>query len=653
MSKIKSPDLAVVGDLTLRQGLWVLIVALGLVTASTQAAEIQGAGSISGTVEARKPFTAAQVYIRNVEKRILYMVYTNGGRFRAVNLFPGNYEINVEVKGMESEVRKFVVKAGDHPTMKLSLRDSVNPGFRPSAVPDVGAGEKFTFQSYDEIYPPGPGKQVVEEVCMTCHYENKFPLKPRSEESLRNGFAELCMGKNLWERDKIGLGEGAMGPPVTRYRFGTQDRKDALAYLAKHFGADAKPRAVRVPESEQLPLDEAKLGKAMYMEYYFNVDPSGQGINAPEYRNLKQPFVGMRQGTVVQLDTDGNAWAIDRGVPNRLVKLDPRTGVQKEFLMPEPTAGVHDLVIDREGIIWIPEFTFVVGTRAPHLLGFNLKTEQWQYNLVADPDNEIRNPFKAGGFAMVVDTKGNLYMTWLTNDVLGKRDRETGKITIYRLPTDGAGPYGNAIDQNDNVWIAEARTSKIAKFDTQTGQWTEFTPLTNPAYLRRGPGVDAKNNVWFVIYAAGNRPGKLGKIDQATGRITEWSIPHRGAQPYEASPDTEGNIWFPDQPLSESNASQSLPATIARFDPRDETFTFYPKPQFVADSSKLVHTAEGAMWYSPRADKSVAGQAAGFGAFYPDMDKITSFAAYPQNGPPGYAFKTPAAAKAQGKEAGN
>ena len=52
---------------------------LGLMISNAKAAEIPGTGSISGTVEARKPFKAAQVYIRNVEKRILYMVYSNRG----------------------------------------------------------------------------------------------------------------------------------------------------------------------------------------------------------------------------------------------------------------------------------------------------------------------------------------------------------------------------------------------------------------------------------------------------------------------------------------------------------------------------------------------------------------------------------------------
>src|SRR5262245_63502411 len=37
----------------------------------------QGPASLSGTVDSAAPFKAAQVYIRNIDKRILYQVYTN------------------------------------------------------------------------------------------------------------------------------------------------------------------------------------------------------------------------------------------------------------------------------------------------------------------------------------------------------------------------------------------------------------------------------------------------------------------------------------------------------------------------------------------------------------------------------------------------
>src|SRR4029450_2201334 len=51
--------------------------------------------ALSGMVSSPQPLKAAQVLIRNTDKRMLYMVYTNAGRYRAVALFPANSEISV------------------------------------------------------------------------------------------------------------------------------------------------------------------------------------------------------------------------------------------------------------------------------------------------------------------------------------------------------------------------------------------------------------------------------------------------------------------------------------------------------------------------------------------------------------------------------
>src|SRR5262245_41486402 len=77
------------------------------------AASLPGTASLSGSVDSPAPFKAAQVYIRNVDKRILYTVYTNAGQFRSVALFPGNYEVSVKTKGFESDVQKISLKSGD------------------------------------------------------------------------------------------------------------------------------------------------------------------------------------------------------------------------------------------------------------------------------------------------------------------------------------------------------------------------------------------------------------------------------------------------------------------------------------------------------------------------------------------------------------
>jgi len=589
-----------------------------------QGPSLKALGGLTGTVDATKPFKAAQVFIRNVDKRMLYMVYTNAGRFRAVALMPGNYEVNVQARGLESDVQKLVIKAGDRPELKLSMRDASSADRFPSAVP--ARPREIALQSYDEVYPPGPGKQVMEEVCMVCHGENFFPMRPRNEAGWQAAL-DLMMGRNLFDHDKSSSAEGILAPPASNFRFGLQDRKDLLAYLNAHFGADSKPRAVR--SNKEVALDEAVLGKAQFIEYYLTPDPSSRQVSGAEPQG-EITASRNRIAYTLQLDSKGNAWLVDRGDPNRLVKLDPRTGQQKDFVLPDPKAGVHEIVIDRDGMIWVPELGGTPRTREYRMLGFNATSEKWVLQVVADPDNMIRNPNKVGMHATTVDSKGNLYMNWFMNGAIGKWDRELGKITIFRIPTSGAIPYGMTIDKNDNVWSALWNGGKITKFDTTNNHWTEFTPLTYPANVRRGVGVDSKNNVWFGIYAAGNRPAKLGKIDQTTGRITEWTIPHRGSQPYEATADLQDNIWFPD------TAPPVNQPVLGKFDPRDQTFTFYPKPQVGADSPKLQHTVDGAVWYTER---TATPGATGFGVLYPDMDKITTLAGYPLNGPPGYAFK--------------
>ena len=76
-------------------------------------------------------------------------------------------------------------------------------------------------------------------------------------------------------------------------------------------------------------------------------------------------------------------------------------------------------------------------------------------------------------------------------------------------------------------------------------------------------------------------------------------------------------------------------ASIFKFNPRDQSFTLYPKPQRTADTPKIQITRDGAIWYSPRGSQD----APAFGVLYPDMDKITTLGAFYTNGPPGYPFK--------------
>jgi streptogramin lyase len=581
-------------------------------TPATVHAAPPGTASVTGTVEAATPFKAAQVFIRNVDKRILYMVYTHAGKFRAVGLLPGNYEVNVTTKGLESDVQKMTIRAGESSKLSVSLRTAASESNRIEA-------------SYDEIYPPGPGRDVAERTCMICHQENFLSMRPGNAEAW-TARIDRMMGTALDSRPAQSYAEGLLTYRTSALRFSRKDREDLLAYLVANFGPGAKTRMVRV--EQEMPFDEAALGKAMYVEYYLEPDPEGVGTKAPEFNKLTAAFVGRRTGQDVRFDKDGNVWLSDRSYPHRLVKLDPRTGDQKSFVLPDPKNGIHEVAIDRSGTIWLPEHSGTQPDTPKRLLGFNPKTEKFEQLIPLDPEDVVRNPIKWTQ-SLALDSKDNIYVGWIMGGALSKYDRATKKVSVYPVPSHNAIVYGVVADRNDNIWMALWDSGNIAKFDSTTNGWTIFAPPSYPAHVRR-LNVDSRNNVWFGTYSAGKRPGELVKLDQATGRMTAYKIPRQNANPYDVAEDPEGNIWSPD-------AGGSM-AAIWKFNPKDAGFTLYPKPQRTADTPKIQITRDGAIWYSPRGSTT----APGFGVLYPDMDKIAGFGAYYLNGPPGNPFRSPA-----------
>jgi len=584
-----------------------LLMSLPSAVSTVRAAPVPGTAALSGTVTSSQPFQAAKVYLRNPGKNMLYMVYTSKGRYRAVNLFPGNYEVSVQSKGLESDVRKLVLKAGENAKLDLSLEDIssrpeqrgatnsarvLTPNDRAFPVYDPNRADDVEYLPFDEIYPPAPALAVAKRTCISCHGPDFLPSRHSSAPQWNAAI------------DMMSAAAGSGGAMIQPADMNQQDREALVQYLVKNFGPGSKTRAVKV--DIEMPVDETKISKAMYVEYYLAPDPPGQGMHAPEYASLTVPYAGRRAGQDVRFDLDGNVWLTDRGYPHRLVKLDPRSGVMKDYLVPDPKGGIHDLNIDQNGMIWFPEHRGVDGAQAKHLNMFNPKTEKWEARYPLDPDNVLKFGQKWAQ-SLAIDSKGNIYVGWISGTAVSRWDRETKKMTVYPLPTPFGSVYGVIADKKDNIWVAEWHAGKIAKLDTQTFKWTEYAPPTRPVVIRR-LNMDSDNNIWFGEYSA----GKLGKLDQTTGKITEYALPHQNSQPYDVF-EHQGGIWIAD-------AGQG--GTLIRFDPQNGSFTYYPSPQR-ADKPKIQVTRDGAVWYSPRSSPDHPG----FGVLYPDMDKISTFAA--------------------------
>ena len=252
------------------------------------------------------------------------------------------------------------------------------------------------YVSYDDLYPPGPGRAEVEKYCVYCHYENYLPSRQWTREQWAVG-VDLLLNvggpRSVRHRSVIPDTPHLIAPTtIGLHPFGnieiratntlsTQDRELILDYLAANFGPDSKKRALS--EENDIPVNEEILGHAMYVEYYVQPNPEVD----------KEGFV--RQVQDPHFDSKGNVWFTDRGTRNRLGRLDPRTGEITDFLMPdERDLDPHGLTIDDEDDVWwVEEFGLYLG----HLDIETGKMERFSQN-VDKPDSGWTDAHAYAGF---------------------------------------------------------------------------------------------------------------------------------------------------------------------------------------------------------------------------------------------------------------
>jgi streptogramin lyase len=467
--------------------------------------------------------------------------------------------MRVEARGLDSEGLQVVLAPGANPPQNAVLR------------PVQSSGAQIV--SMSEMFPAGPGQRPLRELCVACHAPDFFGARHYPEAAWA-AYVEMMV----------------KGGQVPASFLTQQDREELVQYLGRHFGPDSRRRTVRY--DRETPLDEAKLAKAMYIEYYLKPNDDSK---------LR------RRGQDPHFDQQGNVWITDRNVPNRLSRLDPRTGEWKDWLMPHPDGETHGLTIDKDGIVWVPER---IGKRKDdnglHLAAFDPKTETWELFPI-DPERKIKDRLQA--HTPVVDFQGNVWITMIGGDRYYKWDRATRKVQMFETPTRPSAPYGIDVDSQGNIWMALFRGDvRVGKHDIKTGKFSEYKTLTQPGRMRRA-SVDMEDRVWYGVYDR----GILGYIDPKSGAATEFKVPLDVSRPYDPQADYEGNVWFGDDGQGGSTT---------RFNIRTREFSYYPTPQ-VADQPKIEITRDGAVWYCPR-----SGAQPGVGVLYPDVTKITTLAAH-------------------------
>ena len=290
-------------------------------------------------------------------------------------------------------------------------------------------------------------------------------------------------------------------------------------------------------------------------------------------------------------DGDNTIWISDAAEP-RLWKftLDDKQFSSYEFF------GISTIFldIDHDGKIWFTD------TPNSKIGNFDPKTEKFE--VIEIPSLVDTSPYSIP-IALKVDFDNNIWIAVVDTDMLLMYNQNSKEFEQFlRLPTSESGPSALLLDDNGNMWFAEALSGRIGVVDSKTFEITEFapdTPLDEPFALL----FDKSGSLWIAEHIG---PG-ITKFDPILETFDHVKAPNPESLPFGMAIDKYDNIWFGQHVIDELGVydpynDQLIEVSI----PTPESFT-----QFITADDK------GDIWFVEQRTKklgvvsisSVSGQA--------------------------------------------
>jgi streptogramin lyase len=241
----------------------------------------------------------------------------------------------------------------------------------------------------------------------------------------------------------------------------------------------------------------------------------------------------------VIVDKDEIVWFSSFGEQN-LGRLDPKTGNVTEFAYPkhrqEAPTGSLGLRADAAGNLWLGNMYQAA------IVKFDPLAKKFQFwMLPAERNIDAAQINMVSPQASHIDGK-----VWTQNNGFAgvhRLDLATGAIETWE-PFKGAAKgeshniYDVIPDSNNNVYFTDFRQGQIGRIDAKTGEVSLFQTPTPRSAPRRG-NMDAQDRLWFGEY----RGDRIGMFDTRTKAFKEWKLNTRWAAPYDVVLDRNEDAW--------------------------------------------------------------------------------------------------------------
>jgi len=290
---------------------------------------------------------------------------------------------------------------------------------------------------------------------------------------------------------------------------------------------------------------------------------------------------------------DGNntIWISDAAEP-RLWKftLDDRQFSSYDFF------GISTIFldIDHDGKIWFTD------TPNSKIGNFDPKTEKFE--VIEIPSLVDTSPYSIP-IALKVDFDNNIWIAVVDTDMILMYNQNSKEFEQFlRLPTSESGPSALLLDDNGNMWFAEALSGRIGVVDSKTFEITEFapdTPLDEPFALL----FDKSGSLWIAEHIG---PG-ITKFDPVLETFDHVNVPNPESLPFGMAIDKYDNIWFGQHVIDE----------LGVYDPYNDQLIEIPIPTPESFTQFVAADDDGNIWFVEQRTKklgvvsisSVPGQA--------------------------------------------
>lgn len=222
-------------------------------------------------------------------------------------------------------------------------------------------------------------------------------------------------------------------------------------------------------------------------------------------------------------------------IKDTLTSVNAVTGEQKSYPAPLHGTGMHSLSFDRDGNLWITMQLVAQVAR------FNTKTGEWRM-FTGFSAGSLNHSFALDSEGYVKkDPSGRLYVSTWGNNHTTLLEPTTGAIKEIKLsgnPTDK--PYGISVDSKGIIWYTKYSENMLGFVDPATGkgrEWALPRPQSGPHRMH----IDNDDNLWIPLSGYGT----ILRYNTRDHSQKEYSLPDADTFPYSARYDSKSDrVWI-------------------------------------------------------------------------------------------------------------